>query len=133
MGLLDLITGCVLSLFCFCVCRSQRLSPRPTELSFSLEQSRHRPQPDLYLWATVAGRVYVITPEKHAGWGKGVCFRYLRETAETTALSLGWKYSFAAVLMRAPFLIFREILPPGGTTPNVPNISISCMAFGSNV
>ncbi|KAG8513004.1 hypothetical protein J0S82_015805, partial [Galemys pyrenaicus] len=34
---------------------SQCLGPRPTELSFSLEQSRHRSQPDLYLWATMAG------------------------------------------------------------------------------
>lgn len=61
VGLLRIITDyCFLSpilLSHLSTHRSQCLSPRPAELSFSLEQSRHRSQPDLYLWATVAGRV----------------------------------------------------------------------------
>lgn len=81
MGLLGIITECcflsLILLSYLSTHRSQCLGPRPTELSFSLEQSRHRPQPDLYLWATVAGRVYVVTPEKPTCLGKGICLRNL--------------------------------------------------------
>lgn len=86
VGLLSIITDhCFLSptLFSYLSAhRSQCLGPRPAELSSSLEQSGHRSQPDLYLWAAVAGRVYVITPEKPTCLGKRICLRSLWEWLE---------------------------------------------------
>lgn len=61
-----------------CLPRSKCLGPRPAELSSSLEQSGHRSQPDLYLWAAVAGRVYVTTPAKPTCLGNGICLRAAR-------------------------------------------------------
>lgn len=65
MGRLGIRNSSLFSLslsFLLLVCRSQCLCPRSTELGLSLEPSRHRSQPDLYLWATVAGRVYMLSP-----------------------------------------------------------------------
>lgn len=64
--------------------RSQCLSPRPTELSFSLEQSGHRPQPDLYLWATMAGRVYCHHPWKARQLGRWYLFKEVRRAPGET-------------------------------------------------
>lgn len=42
-----------------CFHRSERICSWPAEPSISLEQSRHRSKSDLYLWAAVAGTVYI--------------------------------------------------------------------------
>ena len=56
-----------------------------------MEQSGHRSQPDLYLRATVAGRVYVVPPEKPTCLGKGVymkCYRVFFNKKKSSKISV---------------------------------------------
>lgn len=107
VGLLGIITDrCFLSPTFFSylsIHRSKCLGARPAELSSSLEQSGHRSQPDLYLWAAVAGRVYVTTLGKAHLPGQGYLPKKSLKAAQETAASFpGWKWSLVAISLFSP-------------------------------